>query len=52
MMFWFWVPLVMLVVLQSKIKAVGLGVVGGWLVLGVGPRHSRQRAWWVMLLVG
>ena len=47
-------PLVTLMarVLQSMVLDAGLGVVGGWLVLGAGPRHSWLRAWWVALVVG
>ena len=39
-------------VLQSLVLGVGVGVVGRWVVLGVGPRHSWLRTWWVALLVG
>ena len=51
---WFLVLLVALLVwmLQSLILGVGLGVVGCWVLPGVGPRHSWLRAWWVALLVG
>ena len=54
MAFRFEVPLVTLMarVLQSLVLGVGLGVVGRLVVLGVGPRHSWLRAWWVELLVG
>ena len=47
-------PLVTLVarVLQSMVLGVGLGLVGCWLVLGVGPCHSGLGAWWVAWLVG
>ena len=44
--------MLMVRVLQSMVLGVGLGLVGRWLVLGVGPGHSWQRAWWVALLVG
>ena len=37
--------------LMARVLGVGLGVVGRWVVLGVGPRHSWLRAWWVELLV-
>ena len=39
-------------VLQSRVLGVDLGLVGRWLVLGVGPRHSWLRPWWVALLAG
>ena len=39
-------------VLESLVLGVSLGVVGRWVLLGVGPRHSWLRAWWVALLVG
>ena len=39
-------------VLQLLVLHLGLGVVGCWLVLGLGPLHSLLRAWWVALLVG
>ena len=29
---------------------MGLGVVGRWVLLGVGARHSWLRAWWVVLV--
>ena len=41
----------MVMVLQSMVLGVALGVVGRWLLLGVGPCHSWLRAWWVALLV-
>ena len=49
-----WVLLVALLVWvsQSVVLGVGLGVVGRWVLLGVGPRHSWLRAWWAVLLVG
>ena len=37
---------------HSLVFGVGLGVVGRWVLLGVGPRHSWLRAWWAALLVG
>ena len=51
---WVWVLLVALLVWvsQSLVVGVGLGVVGRWLLLGVGPRHPSLRAWWAALLAG
>ena len=37
---------------QSLVLGVGLGLVGRWVLLCVGPRHSWLRAWLVALLVG
>ena len=37
---------------QSLVLGVGLGVVGHWVLLDVGPRNSWLSAWWVALLVG
>ena len=34
---------------QLLVLGVGLGVVGRWVLLGVGARHSWLRAWWVLL---
>ena len=39
-------------VLQSLVLGLGLGVVGCWVLLGLGPCHSWLRGWWVALLVG
>ena len=54
--FWRSVLVVLVAVLvwvsQSLVLAVVLGVVGRWVLLGVGPRHCLLRAWWVVLLVG
>ena len=43
-----WV-LVAVQVWVSQLLVLGLGVVG-WLLLGVGARHSWLRAWWVALV--
>ena len=41
-----WVLVAVLVwVSQLLVLGVGLGVVGRWVVLGVGARHSWLRAW-------
>ena len=46
-----WVLVVALVwVSQLLVLGVGLGVVGHWVLLGVGARHSWLRAWWVLLV--
>ena len=37
-------------VLQLLVLGVGLGVVGRWVLLGVGARHSWLRASWVVLV--
>ena len=34
---------------QLLVLGVGLGVVGPWVLLDVGARHSWLRAWWVLL---
>ena len=39
-------------VLQLFVQGVGLGVVGCWVLLDAGPRHSMLRACWVALQVG
>ena len=46
-----WLFVVVLVwVSQLLVLGVGLGVVGRWVLLGVGARHSWLRAWWVVLV--
>ena len=41
---------VLVLVPQLLVLGVGLGVVGRWVLLGVGARHSWLRAWWVLLV--
>ena len=46
-----WVLVAVLVwVSPLLVLGVGLGVVGCWVLLGVGARHSWLRAWWVVLV--
>ena len=46
-----WVLVAVLVwVSQLLVLGVGSGVVGRWLLLGVGARQSWLRAWWVVLV--
>ena len=42
--------LVAVLVSVSQLLVLGLGVVG-WVLLGVGARHSWLRAWWVYICV-
>ena len=37
---------------QSLVLGVGFGMIGDWVLLGVGPRHSWLRPWSVVLPVG